>query len=104
MLKDLCVLIWNDIPSYSLCAIDIVRLNLNGLSSLQLVGLQMTNVANDLVGLDASMANLQYLDLKSSYKMRSCYGLGDLVALIELNLNECNNLENLPNLGKLKNL
>lgn len=55
-------------------------------------------------GFSSKHTNLQFLELSLCPKLQSCPGLGELVALQELNLNNCLRLEKLPNLQRLKQL
>ncbi|KAG0611643.1 hypothetical protein M758_7G154700 [Ceratodon purpureus] len=60
--------------------------------------------ARTLTGLSSKLSNLRVLDLGGCSQLRSCAGMGDLVALEELNLWGCAELKNFPNIGKLRNL
>ncbi|KAG0627870.1 hypothetical protein M758_2G234400 [Ceratodon purpureus] len=55
-------------------------------------------------GLSSKLINLQVLELPSCVQLRSCPGVGDLIALEELSCENCWRLERLPNLRKLRNL
>jgi Leucine-rich repeat (LRR) protein len=57
-----------------------------------------------ITGLSSRMTNLKCLQLRRCSSLRSCHGVGDLVALEELDLSGCTLLEELPNLGRLKHL
>ncbi|KAG0556528.1 hypothetical protein KC19_11G060100 [Ceratodon purpureus] len=57
-----------------------------------------------VAGLSTKLSNLRVLHFVHCTKLRSCPGVGDLVALEELQFRGCNRLEGLPNLGKLRNL
>jgi Leucine-rich repeat (LRR) protein len=57
-----------------------------------------------IAGLSWRMANLKRLVLDGCSSLRSCHGVGDLVALEELDLTDCYELEELPDLGRLKHL
>ncbi|KAG0562531.1 hypothetical protein KC19_9G153800 [Ceratodon purpureus] len=57
-----------------------------------------------LPGLSSKLTNLRVLDLRGCKQLRSCRGVGDLVALEELCCSFCERLETLPTLQKLSNL
>jgi Leucine-rich repeat (LRR) protein len=85
-------------PSSSLIP-DFSRLN-----RLRDVSLYGCGKADTIAGLSSRMTNLKRLQLISCHSLRSCHGVGDLVALEELDLSLCNELEELPDLGRLKHL
>jgi Leucine-rich repeat (LRR) protein len=78
---------------------DFSRLNL--LRDVVLYGFEKSDM---IAGLSSRMTNLKRLKLYVRFSLRSCHGLGDLVALEELDLSGCRMLEELPNLGSLKHL
>jgi Leucine-rich repeat (LRR) protein len=57
-----------------------------------------------LTGLSTKLSNLRMLYLERCRELRSCPGVGDLVALEELSFNGCRRLKRLADLGKLRNL
>ena len=57
-----------------------------------------------VTGLSSKLTNLRVLDLRGCRELRTCHGVGDLVALEELVLWVCDKLKGLPNLQKLRNL
>ncbi|KAG0588944.1 hypothetical protein KC19_2G280600 [Ceratodon purpureus] len=57
-----------------------------------------------LAGLSSKLTNLRVLYLQRCMQLRSCPGVGDLVALEELSCQGCKKLLRLPNLRKLRNL
>ena len=56
-----------------------------------------------VTGLSSKLTNLRVLDLSGCKELRTCHGVGDLVALEELDLRACGKLKGLPNLQKLRN-
>jgi Leucine-rich repeat (LRR) protein len=122
-LTNLVVLKLDNIPTNSICVEEIAILtnlqilqlhsgieNTNKLPDLEdLILLQMVtfcfgNGAETISGLSSWMTNLQYLDLGWCGFLRSCHGVGELVALEELELCYCEKLEELPDLQRLTNL
>ena len=57
-----------------------------------------------VTGLSSKLTNLRVLELVVCEQLRTCHGVGDLVALEELELRGCSKLKGLPNLQKLRNL
>jgi Leucine-rich repeat (LRR) protein len=57
-----------------------------------------------LTGLSTKLSNLRFLYVEYCSHLRSCPGVGDLVALEELSFEGCRRLKKLANLGKLRNL
>jgi Leucine-rich repeat (LRR) protein len=57
-----------------------------------------------LTGLSTKLSNLRMLYLDQCRQLRSCPGVGDLVALEKLTFRGCRRLKRLTNLGKLRNL
>ncbi|KAG0588935.1 hypothetical protein KC19_2G279700 [Ceratodon purpureus] len=57
-----------------------------------------------LAGLSSKLTNLRVLYLQRCMQLRSCPGVGDLVALEELSFVDCVRLKMLPSLRKLTNL
>jgi Leucine-rich repeat (LRR) protein len=57
-----------------------------------------------LTGLSTKLSNLRFLYLEECRELRSCPGVGDLVALEELGFGGCRRLKRLADLGKLRNL
>ena len=55
-------------------------------------------------GFSSKHTNLRHLDLRGCYSLRSCPGVGDLLALEELSFDNCPKLEELPNLLNLARL
>jgi Leucine-rich repeat (LRR) protein len=78
---------------------DLSRLNL-----LQDAILTDFGKADTISGLGSRMTNLKRLDLSGCSMLRCCNGVGELLALEELDLSWCEALEELPNLGRLTNL
>jgi Leucine-rich repeat (LRR) protein len=85
-------------PSSSLIP-DFSRLN-----RLRDVSLYACVKVDMIAGLSSRMTNLKRLQLISCHSLCSCHGVGDLVALEELDLSECDELEELPDLGRIKHL
>ena len=78
--------------------------DLSKLNSLQNVKFQQCIKAEMISGLNSKMTNIKHLDLGHCRLLRSCHGVGDLVALEKLRIVGCSMLEELPNLRKLINL
>jgi Leucine-rich repeat (LRR) protein len=78
---------------------DLSRLNL-----LQYAIFAGLGKADTISGLSSRMTNLKRLKLVGCKMLRSCNGVGELLALEELYLLGCKALEELPNLGRLTNL
>jgi Leucine-rich repeat (LRR) protein len=57
-----------------------------------------------LTGLSTKLSNLRMLYLERCSELRSCPGVGELVALEELSFGGCRRLKRLANLGRLRNL
>ena len=51
-----------------------------------------------VTGLSSELTNLRVLELQKCRELRTCHGVGDLVALEELDLGGCGKLKGLPNL------
>jgi Leucine-rich repeat (LRR) protein len=77
------------------------RPNFSKLIRLRDVSLIGCQEMDTIRGLSSSLKRLQ---LSCCSSLRSCHGVGDLVALEELDLTGCNKLEELPNLGRLQHL
>ncbi|XP_073390626.1 uncharacterized protein [Physcomitrium patens] len=118
-LTNLGFLRWSNIPSDSPCIEDIGRLtnlqvldlygggklpDLSSLSLLRVACFRENDAAETISGLSSKLTNLRYLDFQGCKGLRSCPGLGELVALQELHLCYCQKLEEMPNLQKLKRL
>lgn len=77
--------------------------NLSKLSLLQCVAFSNLYEGNSITCTSA-MTNLQHLCFRNCESLQRCNGVGDLVALEELQISWCQNLEELSNLQGLKNL
>ncbi|KAG0622848.1 hypothetical protein M758_3G128500 [Ceratodon purpureus] len=122
VLKHLVVLIWDGIPTDSqsvdeigwLRNLQVLQLHssleynnvpdLSKLSLLRHVVIDQFNNANRIAGLNASMSNLRYMDIRCCKSLRSCPGIDDLVSLQELNLSRCTKLREVPSLQMLQSL
>lgn len=82
----------------------IVSPDFTGLSLLQNMTFSFCGKVEIISGLSSKMINLKRLDLSNGYFMRLCHGVGDLVALEELDLSRCNLLQELPHLARLAHL
>jgi Leucine-rich repeat (LRR) protein len=85
--------------SWSSMIPDFTRLN-----PLQDVSFFQCREPDMISSLNSNMTHLRRLQLCCCSSLRSCHGLGDLVALEELDLSRCFKLEELPNLRRLKHL
>ncbi|KAG0588953.1 hypothetical protein KC19_2G280800 [Ceratodon purpureus] len=78
--------------------------NMRSMVSLRVAKFYECENAVTLAGLTSKLTNLRVLDLLLCKQLRSCPGVGDLVALEELTCWNCEKLERLPSLRKLRNL
>lgn len=124
LLSNLLFLRWDNIPSRSPCIEEIGLLtelrilgldssenenklpDLSRLTSLREAAFRFGNGVDTNSGLISWETNsLQFLDLGGCHRLCSCpCGIGAMVALQELDLNDCLELEELPNLQNLTNL
>jgi Leucine-rich repeat (LRR) protein len=82
---------------------DILELNFEKLYMLQDISLSWFN-KKTISGFSSKHRNLRYLKLVSCLSLRSCPSVGDLLALEELVIVNCSELEELPNLQQLTRL
>ena len=75
--------------------------NVASMSSLLMASFSL---CRNVVALNGLSSTLRILLLNDCYELRSCVGVGNLVALEEFLCNNCLKLEGLPNLGKLRRL
>ncbi|KAG0562697.1 hypothetical protein KC19_9G165600 [Ceratodon purpureus] len=78
--------------------------DMRSMVSLRVAKFYCCENAVTLAGLSSKLTNLRVLHLRWCKQLRSCPGVGDLVALEELSCENCERLERLPNLRKLRNL
>ncbi|KAG0627855.1 hypothetical protein M758_2G233100 [Ceratodon purpureus] len=78
--------------------------DMRSMVSLRVARFYWCENAVTLAGLSSKLTNLRVLDLLCCEQLRSCPGVGDLVALEELSCSGCEGLERLPSLRKLTNL
>jgi Leucine-rich repeat (LRR) protein len=118
-LSKLGFLRWSNIPSDSPCIDDISRLtslqvldlygggrlpDVSNLTLLRVACFRDNGAAESIAGLSSKLTNLRHLDLRKCKALQSCSGVGELVALEELNLKACYKLKEVPDLQKLKRL
>ncbi|KAG0627844.1 hypothetical protein M758_2G232200 [Ceratodon purpureus] len=78
--------------------------DMRSMVSLRVAKFHRCENAAKLTGLSSKLTNLRVLYLHRCMQLRSCPGVGDLVALEELSCDGCERLERLPSLRKLRNL
>ncbi|KAG0606318.1 hypothetical protein M758_9G131300 [Ceratodon purpureus] len=78
--------------------------DMRSMVSLRVAKFYTSENAVTSAGLSSNLTNLRLLDLHDCKQLRSCPGVGDLVALEELTCSGCEKLERLPSLRKLRNL
>ena len=78
--------------------------DMRGMVSLRKAMFPWCESVVSVTGLSSKLTNLRVLDLRGCRELRTCHGVGDLVALEELNFLGCCKLKGLPNLQKLRNL
>ena len=78
--------------------------DMRSMVSLRKVMFRWCESVVSVTGLSSKLTNLRVLDLTRCEELRTCHGVGDLVALEELDLGGCGKLKGLPNLQKLRNL
>ncbi|KAG0588917.1 hypothetical protein KC19_2G278200 [Ceratodon purpureus] len=78
--------------------------DMRSMVSLRVAKFHWCENAAKLTGLSSKLTNLRVLYLHRCMQLRSCPGVGDLVALEELSCDGCERLERLPSLRKLRNL
>ncbi|KAG0627867.1 hypothetical protein M758_2G234200 [Ceratodon purpureus] len=78
--------------------------DMRSMVSLRVARFYRCENAVTLAGLSSKLTNLRVLYLHRCGQLRSCPGVGDLVALEDLSCKGCMRLERLPNLRKLRNL
>ncbi|KAG0560026.1 hypothetical protein KC19_10G148400 [Ceratodon purpureus] len=78
--------------------------DMRSMVSLRVAKFILCENAVTVTGLSSKLSNLRLLDLRDCAQLSSCPGVGDLIALEELQCEDCWRLERLPNLRKLTNL
>ncbi|KAG0603715.1 hypothetical protein M758_10G115900 [Ceratodon purpureus] len=78
--------------------------DLGMLTSLRLVSFVGCIAIKSISGLGSKLTNIKFLDLRSCYSLQECPGVGDLYALVVLNLGGCGQLKDVPCLRMLTRL
>ncbi|KAG0559588.1 hypothetical protein KC19_10G116300 [Ceratodon purpureus] len=78
--------------------------DLSMLTSLRLVSFQGCSTVKTISGLGSKLTNIEFLSLRACYSLQQCPGVGDLYALVELDLAFCGQLKDVPCLRMLTRL